>query len=235
MGITPVFAEHRSTITLAALLLANLVPVFGVLRLDWDVGSIVVLYWAENLVIGVYTVLKMLVTSGTGAFGYILFFSLHYGGFCAVHGVFVLKLTEFAGDSVLAEPVYTWPGPLIILEKAHHLVSSILSAAPDEILWVLLAMLISHGVSFLLLFVGQGEYRNTSAQKLMSAPYRRIAILHVAIIIGAFVVIKLESPIGLLLALVALKTGMDIVLHNRSHRDHEALDALPDHKPAGDK
>ena len=222
------------TLPQLTLLLANLIPIFGVLFMDWDVGAIIVLYWAENLVIGGYTALKMLVASGRHAIGYILFFCLHYGGFCAVHGVFVLKLTEFAGISALPEPEVSWPGPLVIIEKVHHLVSSVLSAAPDEILWVLLAMIISHGVSFLLLFIGQGEYRETSANKLMSAPYRRIAILHVAVIVGAFFVIKLESPIGLLLALVALKTGMDISLHNRSHRDHEVPDAAADRNSAGD-
>ena len=53
---------HGFTLPQIALLLANLIPVFGVLYLDWDVGSIIVLYWAENLVIGFYTILKILVT-----------------------------------------------------------------------------------------------------------------------------------------------------------------------------
>ena len=81
-----------------ALLLANLVPVFGVLYLDWDVSSIIVLYWAENLVIGGFTLLKMLVAGKAGALFRMLFFCVHYGGFCAIHGIFVLELTRFAGE-----------------------------------------------------------------------------------------------------------------------------------------
>jgi hypothetical protein len=38
--------KFQLTLPQLALLLANLVPVFGVLYLDWDVGSIVVQYWA---------------------------------------------------------------------------------------------------------------------------------------------------------------------------------------------
>jgi len=45
-----------------------------------------------------------------------------------------------------------------------------------------------------------------------------VTVLHIAVIVGGFLVIRLGSPLGLLLALVALKTGMDIILHNRSHR-----------------
>jgi hypothetical protein len=206
------------TVPLLALLLANLIPIFGVLFMDWDVGGIIVLYWAENLVIGLYTILKMLVTGGSGAIGLILFFCVHYGGFSAVHGMFVLKLTEYAGISTMQTVETSWPGPLMLAEKLYNLVSSILMAAPNEILWVLLAMVLSHGVSFLVLFIGQGEYRETTASRLMRAPYRRVAVLHVTVIIGAFLIVKLESPMGLLLALVALKTGMDIMLHNRSHK-----------------
>jgi hypothetical protein len=210
---------HGFTLPQVALLLANLIPVFGVLYMDWDVGGIIVLYWAENLVIGCYTILKMLVTGGIEAIGKILFFCVHYGGFCAVHGVFVLKLTEYAGLDTVAEATTSWPGPLVLPEKIYNFIQGVLSVAPKEMLWVLLAMTLSHGVSFLLLFIGQGEFRETTTRKLMRAPYNRIAILHIAVIIGAFLVVKLESPIGLLLALVALKTGMDIMLHKRSHKN----------------
>ncbi|MDX1697102.1 MAG: DUF6498-containing protein [Thiohalobacterales bacterium] len=221
------------TLPQIALLLANLIPVFGVLYMDWDVGAIVVLYWAENLVVGIYTILKMLVADGAKAIGFALFFCVHYGGFCVVHGMFVLKLTEFAGIASLPEPESTWPGPLVIVEKAHHLISSVLSAAPGEILWVLLAMVLSHGVSFLLLFIGQGEYRDARARRLMTAPYERIAVLHVAVILGGFLVARLQSPIGLLLALVALKIGMDIILHNRSHRRHALAEATSGQEKTG--
>jgi hypothetical protein len=113
----------------------------------------------------------------------------------------------------------SWPGPLVLIEELYNLITRILSVAQQDVLWVLLAMLLSHGASFLLLFIGQGEYRETTPSKLMQAPYKRVAILHVAVILGAFLVIRMGSPIGLLLALVALKTGMDIILHIRAHRE----------------
>ncbi len=87
---------YRIDLPQLALLLANLLPLIGVLWFDWDVGSIVVLYWAENLIVGAYTVLRMLTTGGVHALFQIAFFCLHYGGFCAIHGLFVLKLTGFA-------------------------------------------------------------------------------------------------------------------------------------------
>ena len=46
-------------IPVIALLAANMIPLFGVLFLNWDAFCVVMLYWAENLVIGFYNVLKM--------------------------------------------------------------------------------------------------------------------------------------------------------------------------------
>jgi hypothetical protein len=217
-----------------ALVLANLVPVFGVLYLDWDVGSIVVLYWAENLVVGAFTLLKMLTVGRLGAVPVALFFCIHYGGFCAGHGMFVLKLTGFAGE--LASQPHNWPGPLVLIEMFVDLSQQVLAAAPRQFLWACLALLISHGASFLLLFIGRQEYRHSTVKRLMTAPYRRIAILHIAIIAGGFLVKSLGSPLGLLLALVALKISMDIMLHNRSHETTgtKIPDAIPVHKSTGE-
>jgi hypothetical protein len=201
-----------------ALLLANLVPVFGVFYLDWDAGSIVVLYWAENLIVGGFTLLKMLLVGKAGALFQMLFFCIHYGGFCAIHGIFVLELTRFSGESASPVTAADWPGPLALLQLFIGLLNQVLAAAPTAFLWGCLALLLSHGISFLLLFIGQQEYRKATVNDLMKAPYRRITIMHIAVIAGGFLVVRLGSPLGLLFALVALKTGMDIMLHNRSHR-----------------
>ena len=42
------------------LILANLIPVAGVLLFDWSVPSILVLYWTESVAIGVINVLRMI-------------------------------------------------------------------------------------------------------------------------------------------------------------------------------
>ena len=44
---------------LVALIVANLIPLFGVLFLGWSVWNILVIYWLENGIAGVINVLKM--------------------------------------------------------------------------------------------------------------------------------------------------------------------------------
>lgn len=86
------YTGGRRQLSLALLVLVNLLPLHGVLALDWDVTALIVLYWSENLVLGFYTLLKMLITSPIGGLFSSLFFCIHYGGFCAVHGSLILAL-----------------------------------------------------------------------------------------------------------------------------------------------
>jgi hypothetical protein len=216
--------QRRPEIALAALVLANLAPLVGVLFLDWDVGSLVMLYWFENLVIGGYTILKMLLKAQGRERFLVLFFTLHYGGFCAIHGFFVLQLTRFAGENWGHAAAVTWPGPLAIVQMAVNLAQQVLATVPREFLLACLALVLSHGVSFALIYLGQREYAHTTMKELMNAPYRRIAVLHLAILAGGFLVASLGSPLGLLAALVALKIGMDIMLHIRSHAPRRKAD-----------
>ena len=93
----------RDKISVSFLVASNIVPLIGVLFWDWNVGSILLMYWFENIVIGVYNAVKMAmsplgkeepqyVTDTTLKWSLIGFFVLHYGGFCAGHGVFVYLL-----------------------------------------------------------------------------------------------------------------------------------------------
>jgi hypothetical protein len=65
------------------------------------------------------------------------------------------------------------------------------------------------------------EYAVTTIKELMERPYKRIVVLHIAIIAGGIFIMSLNSPLPLLLIIIFLKIGIDIHLHNRSHRSIE--------------
>ena len=62
------------------------------------------------------------------------------------------------------------------------------------------------------------EYLSLKINEIMIRPYKRIVLMHVAIIAGAVLIMKLGSPVALLCVLIFLKTGMDLWLHVKSHR-----------------
>ncbi len=217
MTVETTLMRHLSRyISLAALVLVNLVPILGVLWFGWDVGALVILYWSENLVIGFYTIVKMLVVSPVGGLFSSLFFLMHFGGFCAVHGLFVMTLLL---DTEPAFPAAdSWPLVLIFVGLLISVVSGVLAMAPPEWLIAFAALWLSHGVSLLQNFFLRGERERTSLSALMSAPYGRVVILHLAIIFGGFAVMALGESVFLLLILVTLKLVLDIQLHQREHR-----------------
>ena len=201
-----------------ALLLGNLLPVVGVLLWDWDVRSIVTLYWSENLILGAVTLAKLFHLRQFRAAPNMLFFLIHYGAFCAGHGLFI---TEFfapamgSGEAMELGERFPQLGPFgLFLEP----VLTIFGEASTLWWWAFCALAVSHGVSFLLNYLGQGEYRRESVGSLMSSPYSRIFILHLTVLLGGIAVTQLGAPAYLVVALVVVKIFVDVMMHNREHR-----------------
>jgi hypothetical protein len=77
----------------------------------------------------------------------------------------------------------------------------------------LLAFFISHGYSFLSNYVLSGEWKEAKVHDLLFQPYARIIAMHIIIIFGAFIIFYVGEKAVLVIALIALKTGADIVFH----------------------
>ncbi len=213
-----------TNIPLLTLIAANLVPIVGVLYLGWDAFSIVLLYWAENLAIGFYNVLKMAFSRAEnplhqmGKLLSIPFFILHYGGFMAGHGLFVLALFG-QGENFLPGGADAWPCFLVFLQLFINVIRQMLTILPPEMLFAIGGLFISHGVSFGYNYVYKGEYLKKDVKTLMGEPYGRVMVMHIAIIAGGFLTMSMGSPVGVLVMLVVLKTVFDVKLHLRQHRE----------------
>lgn len=202
-------AQIRSPAALGALA-ANLVPVFGVLAWGWDLGVVVVLYWLENLVIGVVNLARMTAAGfakGPGGIVAMLFlgpfFTVHYGGFCLVHGVFVLSIFG-SGELVLEN------GPAL-----DGLAKAALGGAPYVGL-ALAALALWRALAFSLYYIGRGEHLRTDPASQMMAPYGRIVFLHFGIFAAGFALMAVGEPVWGVAALAALKTLFDMLTENRA-------------------
>lgn len=211
-------------VPIIALLVANAVPLFGVLFLGWDAFYIVVLYWAENVVIGFYNVLKMVFAAvphpaaHVGKLFLIPFFIVHYGGFTAVHGFFVLALFHKGEGPSMPAGQMSWPCFLVFVQMLLNVIKYAYLIIPSQVRIAVLALFASHGVSFVQNYLLKGEYAAAKPNELMGSPYGRVVVMHVAILAGGFLVMAFGSPAPLLVVLVVLKTILDINLHNREHK-----------------
>jgi hypothetical protein len=182
------------------LLLANLVPVFGTLAWGWDLANVMVLYWAESAVIGLFNILKIIVIGRWGAVLAVPFFLGHFGGFMAVHFLFIYTLFVKGPDAA---------GPDAGLADVASLFIG---------LWPALVMLfISHAYSFYRNFLGRGEFRGRTVSEQMHEPYSRIIFMHLVLIFGGGLSMALGGPTLVLVGVIALKIWFDVRAHLKEH------------------
>jgi hypothetical protein len=209
-------AAHASPVAIGLLIVANLVPLAGVLFLGWDLATIVALYWLENGVIGAFALARIataqgvdpdpgavsingravpraqLANPGTARVFLMPFFVVHFGMFWLVHGVFVWFALPMMWEAMGAGTG---------------------SPSLATIAWAIPVLVLSHGASFLFNWWWGGERRTSTPTREMEAPYGRVIVLHVTIVLGAFAVAALGAPVGALVIMVVLKTIADLGAH----------------------
>lgn len=199
----------QTKISSAILVAANLSTVVGVFLLGWRAESILLTYWAENAVIGFFTVVKMGMARGEPAAGDVVtlsspkgverkpatreilipFFLLHFGLFMLAH-LFVLAASTGLIDEVLEKGIYG-----ITID------------------FTLLGLLFaSHGTSFATNFVGRKELQAAPPSQFFFAPYPRVIIMHLAVMFSVFAGLSV-------VVLVLLKTLFDLAAHIFEHQE----------------
>jgi hypothetical protein len=188
---------------------------WGVLVLGWSPFVVMMLFWFENVVIGVLHLVKLVVTGARmGAAGLLggialgAFFTVHYGMFTAVHGVFVVllfgsaELGRTAMDGGLGAPASA---------MLHYLFS-------ERDGWLAAIAIVLLHLSGLVQWLARTREAPQPLKDLMGAPYGRIVILHVTLIASGFLVQALKAPVIGALLLVGLKLAYDLVTLAREHR-----------------
>ena len=210
----------RDTPTTLLLIATNLIPLAGVAFWGWHLGTVMVLYWLENGIVGIINIPRMVLAAiaadqqahprkparDEGAdvlrltrllvgMARIPFFIVHYGIFWVVHGIFVWGL--FAGPGLF--------GPANI---GTTTVGTGVDTGAVATGFVGLALY--HVVAFIYWDVIRREYASKTPAEIMFQPYPRLIVLHLTIILGAFLVVATGQPIAALVLLVLLKTVLEL-------------------------
>ena len=207
--IASALEQARTQSTAWTLVAANFSALVGVGFWGWSTFALVVAYWAENVIIGLINVLKLVcccpangrwsLLSHAAKLFFIPFFVVHYGRFCYVHGEFVFHL--LGGEA--AQGVASWGDWTLRAERIWD----------SGLFWAIALLAISHLYSFFRNYLMDGEYRRSQLMQLMFQPYARVVVLHIAILLGALATAALGSPIWVLVILICGKTAIDLALH----------------------
>ena len=159
----PVADRTRSTgATLTAIGLAlgvNLFTIVGVVVFGWPPGNVFVLFWVENIILGLFSVVKIASARAAGGSNAALavFFCFHYGIFCLVHAVFTGLLAYQIGIRL----TFGLFGLPVILIFIRYLVETVT------------------------VWFGPGRQRDRiSPKQAMFQPYPRIIVLQIAVLVS---------------------------------------------------
>ena len=117
-----------------ALIVANLVPLVGILFFDWSLFTIMFCFWLESAVIGCFNILKLVIVANILSIIMVPFFVVHYGAFMSGHLVFIFAL--FSPDEMSFSGFF--PPPDLLIPKIMNVWPAFLGIS------------LSHGISFFL-------------------------------------------------------------------------------------
>jgi len=184
--------------------LLNCGPLLATVLFGWSAFEVLLLYWLENIVIGLVQIPRLLCVADSSLSLHnrlfkTAFFCVHYGIFCIGHGHVLLSILADHTDAVtLLDAV------MLQLDKNLTLISIV-------------------GFGIVHLFgLRSSLYTNNELgdnfNQVMKAPYQRIIVLHIALIGGGIIATKLTDPTYLLILLIAIKIGADIYHSQRRER-----------------
>ncbi len=204
---------HKSLISL---ILTNLVPILGVVFLDWDIYLILFLFWFETIVLlGCGLARTVLQGKQAGAAagsdaGEVLsrYFMLVWGGgFTLIHGVFVV----FMIGPLLLDPSQAkihsdgsgfsfQPSPALIAESLGSLLNL-------SFLFGILTVLLLHAINL------YSDWKKQRLAEGSSSYIGRIILLHITMIIGALVTVLKQLEHGMIYVFVGLKFAIDLLFY----------------------
>jgi|CXWL01.1.fsa_nt_gi hypothetical protein len=172
-------------------LAVNAIPLAGVLWLGWSVFEVLLLYWFENVAIGVAHAARLAIATRTNnvseGWSTTIFFVLHYGMFTLVHGVFVLVYFGLVSGRLAS----AFGGGLVL---------PAISIAAWQAVQLGLDATSSKG------------FKGRVPAEMMIEPYPRVFALHIAVLLGGFLIGEMGSPVWALAALVAVKALSDLFI-----------------------
>jgi Family of unknown function (DUF6498) len=168
-----------------SLIIANLIPVAGVLFLNWNAKEVFLVYCLETIIIGLFTLLKMLITGlvvkkdvwqNQGAvtkqpfWFFMLFFLVHYGMFVAVQMGIFFGVSGIGDENGITFFNFFSKWPSLLTNEAYIMLG---------------VFIVSYGFRLTTDFILTGDYKTSSLGYLMFQPYGRIFVQQVTVILGS--------------------------------------------------
>lgn len=187
--------------TARSLFFVNMFIILIAIIEGWPAAKILIVYWAQSVVIGFYTFLKILICDRKSKFEifknmYVaIFFVFHYGLFHLVYFIFILTMFMIETNSDL--------NPLLSLGEIFSVGFIIL----------LISLFLNHGFSFI---KNKKEKKIKNLNKIFIEPYARIIPMHLTLMFGV-ILVMVGFGVVVLFVFSFIKLYMDLLAHIKKH------------------
>lgn len=185
----------RNDYTAVLLIIANIVPVIDLVRTGEPVGTILIIYWMQLIIIGFWNIIKLIVVTRLAALVFVPMFVIAY--------VSIIIFFGFIAGGLLDDQMRgtAWQKDFSLWDY-----------------WVPGAVFFAvHGTSFALNFIGRREYENTTWKKQINQPFFRAMPMWLAAVVGAIFGSFFNSAAFAVAFVLPVKTLLDLVGHFAEH------------------
>lgn len=166
---------------LFSLIIANLFTIIFALINQWEIMTLLWIYWWQGIIIGLFNFIRILQiktkTSGLmptqSKYFTAIFFLFHYGIFHLTYAMFLFMFPIIRG-------AFTMP-----MTSRMGSVEAVSSSGGVTILLPILIFFVSHLVSFI--YHKQERAKDDNPSKVMFLPYKRIIPMHLTIMLIPFI------------------------------------------------
>lgn len=228
--------NYKSTSAIT-LVVVNVCLFIFAIALNWKLFDILLIFWAESLVIGFFNIFKILKIKRKERFNVDLkipdsattnqldnsFDKI----FILLKGValFTFTLLFFVLSGLQICFIYVLFGDFSLIEFVLSMMERRLEIHINDMNSFLIGVgivFISHGVSFFFNYIGKKEYKTISLKKLLFAPFRRIILVWIVIAAGSYVIVQFgKNSVLLLIPFFIVKILFDLRQHSREHREKQ--------------
>jgi hypothetical protein len=216
-GIIP--GEFTATPPLIALLCANIITIFIAVAGNWDVATVLFIYWAQSIIIGLFTIISIL-GADSGALASDIGRSLEENGRYGMFNRYFSRYYKYliAGFFALHYGLFHWGYFVFIVDSG--LFGIVDFSSPG--LWASCGIFfVNHLFSFLY-YSHDGRRGGDYVTEEFTHPYSRIFPMHMTIIFGAIIMAVLsaaglDSTLPVLVLFLVLKLFADMHMHIQKH------------------
>ncbi len=198
--------------SIATVVIFNLIPLLGVVFFRWSIKQVLLVYWLETALFVLAQPIRGLARRGWRTIGQQLAVTAHACVFTGAHAFFLLSMLYGIQWDEADQDGLSWSAPTRGA-PGQWLDQALADIPLAAIVMVAIVSCVSLGSQLPGLRrarrADMAAGRNSGDIDTRSL-YGPVVIMHVSVIFGGFVILSLNSPIGLLLLLITLKIGYDL-------------------------